>query len=144
MSGQKRRILLVDDETDIVKVVGRRLEAAGFEVSVAVDGQAALMKVREYPPDLIILDLMLPKLDGYEVCTLLKQNPQTKHIPVVMFTAKRDEQDYWKGMSCGADAYLTKPFDSEVLGQLINRLIQALEQKPSSTQEVPHVDHPTH
>ena len=137
----RRRVLLVDDEPDVVKVVGKRLEAAGFHVDIAMDGQAALAKVRESPPDLMILDLMLPKVDGYEVCTLVKQNAQTRHIPVIMFTAKREEQDYWKGMACGADAYLTKPFQSEVLERLVNRLIQTILARRGSAEEASNGGH---
>ena len=126
MDGVKRYVLLVDDETDIVKIVGKRFEVAGFEVGIAVDGEAVLAKVRQRAPDVLILDVMLPKLNGYEVCTILKQNAQTKRIPIIMFSGLSKEEDYWKGMNCGADAFLTKPAKFEALEQLVNRLIAAL------------------
>jgi two-component system alkaline phosphatase synthesis response regulator PhoP len=125
-----RRVLVVDDEASILKLVATRLRLAGYEVTVAMDGQMALMKILEEPgPDLIVLDVMLPKLNGYEVCTTIRQNPRFKHVPIVMFTALREEQDYWKAMASGADAYLTKPYKAEDLEQLINRLIGALDQR---------------
>ena len=133
-----RRVLVVDDEPNILKVVTKRLEVAGFATSVAMDGQTALRKACEEPPDLIILDLMLPALNGYEVCTRLKQDPRTRQIPVIIFTAKAGEADYWKGMAGGADAYLTKPFASDVLEQLVTRLIETLAAKPSSPQKDDH------
>ncbi len=123
----KRRVLVVDDEPSILKLVATRLSLAGCEVAVAMDGPSALAKVLENPPELIILDVMLPKMNGYEVCKAIKENPQSKPIPVIMFTALRDEQDYWKAMACGADAFLTKPYKAEDLEQLVNRLIGALD-----------------
>ena len=130
MADGKRRVLVVDDEPSILKLVATRLQRAGFEVVVAMDGQAALMRVMEEPPpDVIILDVMLPKMNGYEVCSTLRQNQRFKNTPIIMFTALREEQDYWKAMSCGADAYLTKPYKAEDLEQLINRLINALHRE---------------
>ena len=138
MGDVRRKILLVDDELNILKVVTKRLEVAGCQVAVAMDGETALMKVREAPPDLIVLDLMLPKINGYEVCTRLKQHPRYRHIPIVMFTAKTQEQDYWKGKECGADAYLTKPYSSGDLLQLVDRFAKALAtSSPLETPEAP-------
>jgi len=134
MSDGKRQVLVVDDEASVVKLVTVRLELAGFRVSAAYEGQSALLKVQEDPPELIILDVMLPKLNGYEVCSILKRDERYRHIPVIMFTALREDQDYWKGMACGADAYLTKPFKGEGLGELVNRLILAVA-KPAPKQE---------
>ena len=130
MSGAQKRILLVDDEPAILKTVGKRLQVAGFQVAVATDGPAGLQKAQDDPPDLIILDVMLPALNGFDVCTRLKQDPRTKHIPVILFTAKDQEEDYWKGKACGADAYLTKPFKAEDLQQLASRLVDALRREP--------------
>ena len=90
---EKPRLLLVDDEPSIVKMVGKRLEVEGFDVLIAMDGQEALNKAQSEQPDLIILDLMLPKLNGYEVCTMLKQDTRHQHIPIVIFTAKTQEKD---------------------------------------------------
>ncbi len=122
-----KKVLVVEDEAAILKLVATRLRLAGYEVVVAMDGQMALMKVLEEPiPDLIVLDVMLPKINGYDVCTTIRQNPRFKGVPIVMFTALREEQDYWKAMACGADAYLTKPYKAEDLEQLVTRLIGAL------------------
>ena len=113
------RILLVDDEPSIVKMVGKRLEVEGFDVLIATDGQDGLTKARTQSPDLIVLDLMLPKLNGYEVCTMLKQDSRYQKIPVVMFTAKAQEKDEKLGLECGANAYVRKPFRAqELLGKI--------------------------
>ena len=123
---KKVRILLVDDEPSIVKMVGKRLEVEGFEVLVAMDGQEAVKKVQTDTPDLVILDLMLPKLNGYEVCMMLKEDTRYQNIPVVMVTAKAQEQDEKLGVVCGADAYIRKPFKAQ---ELLDQ-IRALTNKP--------------
>ena len=119
------RILLVDDEPSIVKMVGKRLEVEGFEVLIAMDGQEGLDKARAERPDLIVLDLMLPKLNGYEVCTMLKQDTRYQGIPVVLFTAKAQEKDEKLGMECGANAYVKKPFRAQELLEKIRALLPA-------------------
>ena len=113
----KTRILLVDDEPDLVQLVSLRLVTAGYEVAVAYDGQQALDRVKESKPDLIILDLMLPKMDGYKVCRLLKFDERYQKVPILIFTARAQAEDIKLAMDCGADAYLTKPFD---LGELMH------------------------
>lgn len=120
---EQARILLVDDEPSIIKMVGKRLEVEGFTVLLAMDGQEALAKAQAESPDLIILDLMLPKLNGYEVCSRLKQDPASRRIPVVLFTAKAYEKDEQLGMSCGADAYIRKPFQAQELMERIRTLL---------------------
>ena len=110
-----KKILLVDDEEDMVYAVKMQLEAKGYEVITATDGQAALDKARQESPDLIILDLMLPKMHGYMVCRMLKFDEKYKHIPIVMFTARIQKEDEKLGYEVGANAYITKPFDPEVL-----------------------------
>ena len=119
---KKVRVLLVDDEPSIVKMVSKRLEVEGFEVLVAIDGQEALKKVQAEAPDVVILDLMLPKLNGYEVCMMLKEDTRYQKIPVVMFTAKAQEQDEKLGLACGADAYIRKPFKAQELLDQIRAL----------------------
>ena len=119
----KPRILLVDDEPSIVKMVGKRLEIEGFDVLVAVDGQEGLAKAQQDGPDLIILDLMLPKLNGYEVCTMLKQDTRYQQIPIVLFTAKAQDKDEKLGMECGANAYVRKPFRAQELLEKIRALL---------------------
>ena len=120
---EKPRILLVDDEPSIVKMVGKRLEVEGFDVLIATDGQDGLTKAQTERPDLIILDLMLPKLNGYEVCTMLKQDARYHQIPIVLFTAKAQDKDEKLGMQCGADAYVRKPFRAQELLEHIRALL---------------------
>jgi len=122
---EKPRILLVDDEPSILKMVGKRLEIEGFEVVVAMDGQEGLNKAQSEMPNLIVLDLMLPKLNGYEVCTMLKQDGRFQKIPIVLFTAKAQEKDEKLGLECGADAYVRKPFRAQELLEKIRSLIAA-------------------
>ncbi len=133
MSGAKPTILLVDDEPDIVKLVGKRLEVSGYHVLVATNGQEALAKARTEHPDLMILDLMLPKLNGYEVCTLLKQDTRYQKIPIVMFTARAQETDERMGFACGADAYIRKPFRAQELLDQIHALINRPAPAPAAT-----------
>ncbi len=120
---EKCRILIVDDEPDLVRLVCLRLEASGYEVLVAMDGEAALAKARVERPDLILLDLMLPKMDGYQVCRLLKNDTRTAPIPIAIFTARRGEYDEELGKECGADAYIRKPFWPEELLETIRLLL---------------------
>ncbi|MCK4261469.1 response regulator [bacterium] len=105
----RKRILIVDDEPHIIKVLTIRLEKAGYEVIAAMDGQETLNKVRKEMPDLIILDLMLPGIDGYKVCRLLKFDERYKHIPIIVLTARVEEEDRKRSMEVGADEYITKP-----------------------------------
>ena len=120
----KKRILVVDDETELVKAIEIRLRQAGYEVLTAYDGQQGLETGRKERPDLIILDLMLPKMDGYKVCALLKADTRYNKIPIVMFTAKAQAEDMKLGKEVGADAYITKPFDHQVLLEKIKELIK--------------------
>ena len=129
MTEHKRHILFVDDEEDIIKVLSRRLEIAGYTVSMAEDGEAALAKVRETRPDLIILDVMIPKLNGYEVCARLKQDDAYKKIPIIMFTAKGQTQEHLAGLMFGADAYISKACEFKVLLDQVEAL---LSKQPTS------------
>lgn len=119
----KKRILVVDDEPDTVKTLSFRLKSSGYEVIAAVDGLEALNKARKEKPDLIILDLMLPKMDGYHVCRLLKFDEEYSHIPILMLTARTLEIDLLTGLKTGADEYLTKPYDSKKLLQTIQDML---------------------
>jgi two-component system alkaline phosphatase synthesis response regulator PhoP len=114
-----KKILVVDDEVDLVKTIQFALEAEGYQVLVSYNGEDALNQSRKENPDLILLDLMLPKLDGYKVCRLLKFDEQYKHIPIVMLTAKTQQKDRLLGMETGADEYITKPFD---MGKLTEKI----------------------
>lgn len=111
----KKRILVVDDEVDLVETVRFSLDLEGYDVLVAFNGEEALNLARKENPDLILLDLMLPKLDGYKVCRLLKFDERHKHIPILMLTAKTQEKDKTTGLETGANEYITKPFDMDEL-----------------------------
>ena len=111
----KKRILLVDDEPALLELIKIRLEANGYEVISASDGQQALDLARKEMPELIILDLMLPKVDGYKVCRLLKFDDKYKKIPIVLFTARAQESDKKLGEEAGADGYIVKPFEPGAL-----------------------------
>jgi len=110
-----KKILIVDDEMDLVETVRFPLEMEGYHVLVSYNGEDALNQARKENPDLILLDLMLPKLDGYKVCRLLKFDDRYKHIPILMLTAKTQERDRALGMETGANEYITKPFEMEDL-----------------------------
>lgn len=119
----QKNILLVDDEQDLVDMIKMRLESVGYKVTAAYDGQDALEKTKKEKPDLIILDIMLPKIDGYKVCRMLKFDEEYKKIPILMFTARAQESDKELGEQVGADSYLTKPFEPEVLLKKIEQLL---------------------
>ena len=119
---------MVDDEKEFVDLLRRRLEINGFEVVTAYDGQEGLEKAKAEKPDLIILDLMLPKMDGYKVCGLLKKDSRYTHIPIILFTARAQEADIKLGQEVGAEAYLTKPYVPETLLAEIQRLLPAASQ----------------
>ncbi len=121
---EKKIILLVDDEKDLVETLTYRLEANNYKVIPAYDGQEALNKAKSEKPDLIILDLMLSKMNGYEVCQLLKFDEKYKHIPIIMFTARTQESDKKTGFEVGTNAYITKPFEAEVLLSKIKELLK--------------------
>jgi len=110
-----KKILIVDDEADLVETVRFPLEMEGYQVLVSYNGEDALNQARKENPDLILLDLMLPKLDGYKVCRLLKFDDRYKHIPILMLTAKTQEKDKALGMETGANEYITKPFEMDDL-----------------------------
>lgn len=119
----KKKILVVEDEVDLVDALKIRLEANGYDVIVAYDGQEGLNMARTDSPDLIIQDVMLPKLDGFHACRMLKFDKKFDHIPIIMLTARSQEQDQKIGYETGADAYITKPFDSQHLLATIEKLI---------------------
>jgi DNA-binding response OmpR family regulator len=110
-----KKILIVDDEVDLVETVRFPLEMEGYHVLVSYNGEDALNQARKENPDLILLDLMLPKLDGYKVCRLLKFDDRYKHIPILMLTAKTQEKDKALGMETGENEYITKPFEMDHL-----------------------------
>jgi two-component system phosphate regulon response regulator PhoB len=107
---KKEKILIVDDEKDIIELIQYNLEKEGYVVNHAFSGEQCLENVKSELPDLILLDLMLPEIDGLDVCKFLKNNPQTSHIPIIMLTAKGEETDIVLGLELGADDYIIKPF----------------------------------
>jgi two-component system, OmpR family, alkaline phosphatase synthesis response regulator PhoP len=109
------RILVVDDEEDLLELIGFNLKKEGYRVTTAATGEAAILNAKAQLPDLIVLDLLLPKVDGLNVCKALKADPATAHIPIVMLTAKSEEADVVSGLELGADDYITKPFSPRVL-----------------------------
>lgn len=119
----KKKILIVEDEAQLVEMLKMRLEASDYEVIVAYDGQEGLQKAREKKPSLIILDLMLPKLDGFKICRMLKFDEKYRHIPIIMFTARAQDTDRKISEEVGADAYITKPFEPQVLLSKIQELV---------------------
>ncbi len=120
----KKIILVIDDELELVKAIKIRLEQAGYETLVAYNGQEGLETARKEKPDLIILDLMLPKMDGYKVCRMLKFDDKYKKIPIIMLTAKAQESDEKLGFETGADVYITKPYQHEVVLIKIKELLK--------------------
>ena len=120
----KKRILVVDEEADLVFGLKIQLEKDNFHVLTAKDGQEGLNKVRQEKPDLLILDLMLPKLDGYKVCRMLKFDEKYKSIPIILLTARTQQEDQKVGYEVGADAYITKPFDAQELLKKIKELLK--------------------
>lgn len=120
----KKKILLVDDEPDLVEAVQARLEANGYKVLTACDGQEGLAKAQREKPDLIILDIMLPKIDGYSICRLLKFDGKYKQIPIMLFSARNQEVDIKLGEEVGADAYMAKPSESSDFLAKINELLK--------------------
>lgn len=119
----KKKILVVDDEPDIVSMLTMRLEASGYQVVASSDGNDGYKKAKSEKPDLIVLDLMLPGMDGYQVCRLLKFDENYRNIPIIMLTAKGQKEDREWGQKVKADFYLTKPFESSVLLARIKELI---------------------
>lgn len=120
----KKKILIVDDEPQLVELIKIRLESCGYEALTALDGQAGLDRAKKDKPDLIILDLMLPKIDGYKICRILKFDQKYKSIPIVMFTARAQESDEKLGYEVGADAYIVKPFEASALLAKIKELLK--------------------
>jgi len=118
-----KRILIVDDEPDLLEMVQINLEMEGYECIVAYDGFRALDRARKEKPDLIILDVMLPGLNGYKVCRLLKFDEKYKRIPIIMLTAEAQQADRLMGEATGADYYMTKPFSADKLLAKVKELL---------------------
>jgi len=144
----RSKILVVDDEPEAVELIEFNLKQAGFDVISAVDGAEALKKSRAALPSLILLDLMLPEVDGLEVCKILRRDPVTARIPIVMVTAKAAEIDRVLGLELGADDYITKPFSPRELVLRIKKILQRNEtpEKPNEKLKIGElvIDGPRH
>jgi len=126
------RVLVVDDDEVIRRLIAVNLQLEGFDVETAVDGQDCLERVTEIGPDVITLDVMMPRLDGWETAVQLRRSPQTAHIKVVLITARAQEDDKTRGGRVGADAYLTKPFDPNEMIRVVRQLAGAAPLSPPS------------
>ena len=120
----KKTVLIADDEADIVETLQFMLESDGFEVLTAYDGEEALNLARRAIPDIILLDVMMPKINGYKVSRLLKFDKKFQDIPILMITARSQEEDKLIGEETGADEYITKPFDISYVIELINKYLE--------------------
>lgn len=128
----RETILVVEDDENIQQLVGYNLAKAGFHVLYADNGEQALSVIKRERPELIVLDLMLPGLSGFEICKLVRKDPKTKNLPIVMLTAKSEENDMAAGLDLGADDYITKPFSPKIL---ISRIKAALRRKEGLSEE---------
>lgn len=117
----KKKILFIEDEIDLVAMMKIRLEASGYEMSFAYDGQAGLEMAQKENPDLILLDVVLPELDGLKVCRILKNSQETKSIPIIIISASGGKELPQRSLAAGADDFIWKPFDA---GELLNKIIK--------------------
>ena len=120
----KPLVLVVEDESPLQKLLAYNLEAAGFDVAQAFDGEEAVTLIEERPPDLILLDWMLPQLSGLELCRRLRRRPETAHLPIIMLTARGEEPDRLRGLDVGADDFITKPFSPAELVARIRAVLR--------------------
>jgi twitching motility two-component system response regulator PilG len=128
---KNRRILIVEDEESLLKLESILLSSKGYQVFGARDGLTALKALADNSFDLVLLDIMMPGIDGFEVCRRIRENPLTKEIPVVMLTAKKSAADQARGVEVGADAYITKPFKSVKIMDIIEGLLAKRRQEGS-------------
>ncbi|MGZ8380046.1 MAG: response regulator [Nitrospira sp.] len=133
-----KKVLIVEDEQDILQLVKHYLEKEGFRPITAISGLDALKKVKEEKPDLVVLDLMLPEMDGLEVCKRLRSVPDTAMLPILMLTAKAEESDTIVGLELGADDYVTKPFSPKALVARVKALLRRIERAPADGPDVHH------
>ena len=119
----KKKVLIVDDELNIVTALEFLLQKSGYEVMAAQNGDEALKRVESFAPDLVLLDVMMPHISGYEVCRRMRERPDWKHIKIIMLSAKGREAEVSKGVSLGADLYVTKPFSNRELVGKIGELL---------------------
>ncbi len=132
----REHILVVDDERDIQELVSYNLSRSGYQVTCVATGEDAITKARSETPDLIVLDLMLPGVDGLDVCKVLKNDARTGHIPIIMLTAKGEEIDVVTGLEVGADDYITKPFSPRVLVARVRAMLRHFSRDTSVEDEI--------
>lgn len=130
----KTKVLIVEDEEAISTLLDYNLSREDFETRVAVDGEDALLKTQEFHPDIVILDWMLPRVSGIEVCRRLRQNPDTRNLPIIMLTARSEESDRIRGLDTGADDYLTKPFSTAELVARVKAVLRRI--RPALVEDV--------
>jgi two-component system alkaline phosphatase synthesis response regulator PhoP/two-component system response regulator VicR len=131
-----KKILAVDDEKAIVRLVQVNLEREGYQVVTAYDGREALEKVASERPDLVVLDVMMPYMDGFEVLQQMKKDPETRDIPVIMLTAKAQDADVFRGWQSGVDCYLTKPFNPMELKAFVKRVFKSIEDEQDGDRRI--------
>jgi len=119
----RKSVLVAEDEPNIVLSLEFLLKKEGYEVRVATDGEEALREIESAPPDLVLLDVMIPKRDGYDVCQTIRANPEWNEVRIIMLTAKRLEVEREKGLALGADDYITKPFSTRELSERVKNII---------------------
>ncbi len=135
----KEKILVIDDETDILELIKYNLTKEGYVIECVTSGEEALVRANAELPDLIVLDLMLPGVDGLDVCKSLKSNDRTAHIPIIMLTAKSEDTDIVLGLELGADDYITKPFSPRVLTARIRTVLRRQKKKTAEDTAVINV-----
>lgn len=130
----KTKVLIVEDEESISTLLDYNLAREDFDTCTAVDGEEALLKLQEFHPDIVILDWMLPKISGIEVCRRIRQNPETRNLPIIMLTARSEEADRIRGLETGADDYLTKPFSTAELIARVKAVLRRI--RPALVEDV--------
>ncbi|USN98452.1 MAG: response regulator transcription factor [Phycisphaeraceae bacterium] len=128
-----RRVLIVDDETDLAELLAYNLSKSGYDTRVAADGPGGLREIAEYNPDLVVLDVMMPGLSGHAVLARIRRTPETSHLPVILLTAKSEENDELEGLSYGADDYVTKPYSMKVLEARIEAILRRASEEPQDS-----------
>jgi phosphate regulon transcriptional regulator PhoB len=134
----KRAVLVIDDEKDLIELVSYNLRKEGFEIASAPDGESGLAEAKRELPDIVIVDLMLPGIDGLEVCRRLRSEKRTSHIPIIMLTAKSSESDRIVGLELGADDYVTKPFSPRELAARVKAVLRRTSTEPAHSEVIRH------
>jgi two-component system, OmpR family, alkaline phosphatase synthesis response regulator PhoP len=140
MDTKGKKILIADDEPDILEIIQYNLQGEGYEVYTAKDGDEALMRAKQVKPDLIILDIMMPKKTGVEVCEILRTQPQFKETLIIFLTALSDESSQMKGLDTGADDYVNKPISPKLLLSRVNALFRRVNKKDHATDGILQVE----